>query len=149
MRDYKHIVLEPYSGDCGFDIHALVEELGMNVYFDDVDARTCRFCFKADEASPIVDYDVDWDTLERWHKGECGLELTALPHDPARFADDLEWDVPELIGFVWQHGDDDFSIWTVTLDDEDMRKVLEIIDKEKYWTRGYNVRGDGTLTVNS
>ena len=147
MRDYKHIVLEPYSGDCGFDIHALVEELGMNVYFDDVDARTCRFCFKADEASPIVDYDVEWDTLERWHRGECGLELTALEHDPERFADDYEWSFAELVGFVWQHGNDDYSIWTVTLNDEDMRKVLEILDK--YDAQGYSVRGDGTLTVTS
>lgn len=52
----------------------------------------------------------------------------------------------ELIGFVFQHGHDDYSIWTVTLSDEDMREVLAIL--EKYEARGCSVRGDGTLAIN-
>ena len=53
----------------------------------------------------------------------------------------------ELIGFIWQHGDDDYSIWTVGLSDEDMKAVLEIL--ERYETNGYSVRGDSTLTIGS
>ena len=89
MAWYSRIDLPPYSGDKEPDTFALMDALNMNIYFDDIDARTCRFCFKEDWESPIVDYDVEFDELERWHRGECGLTLVALEHDPSRFSADL------------------------------------------------------------
>ena len=86
---YELIRLEPYAGSAESDVLALVETLNMNVYFDDVDCRSCRFCFKLDAESPIVDYDIGWDELEAWFRGEVGLVLEAFEHDPSRFSSDL------------------------------------------------------------
>ena len=86
---YDRIEVPPYTGSCESAAEALIDELRMNVHFDDVDARTCRFCFKADWESTVVDYDVEWDELAGWHRGECWLTLVALEHDPSRFSDDL------------------------------------------------------------
>ena len=51
----------------------------------------------------------------------------------------------KLIGFIWQHGDDDYSTWKVELSDEDMAAVMDVL--VRYETEGYSVRGDGALTV--
>lgn len=92
---WERIELQPYTGNEGM-CAALGDELGMNIYFDDVDASTCRFCFQADNDSPLVDYEITWEELEEWHEGERGLVLTAIEHDPSRF--------PELV-WKWTFGE--------------------------------------------
>lgn len=87
MKWYESISLEPYVGRAESPIPALLEALGMNVVFDDVDCSTCRFCFQEDECSPIVDYDVGFDELREWFDGERSIVLTALEHDPSRFCE--------------------------------------------------------------
>lgn len=89
---YEKIELAPYAGNERYSIiDALVSALDMNIYFDDVDASTCRFCFKADQDAPIVDYDIEWSALENWFEGKRSLTLEAQEHDPERFADDLKF----------------------------------------------------------
>ena len=83
------IRLEPYNGNNPAMVGALIDELNMNVYFDDVDASTCRFCFQENLDSPMVDYDIPWEVLESWHSGINPLELVELPHDSSRFAEDM------------------------------------------------------------
>ena len=43
-----------------------------------------------------------------------------------------------LCGFVYQHGEKDFSAWQVELSDEDREKIEEIL--MKYDTEGCSVR---------
>lgn len=84
---YEHIELEPYAGEHEGALGALVESLGMNIHFDDVNTETCRFCFREDWDSPIVDYDVPFEELDEWHAGRIPLVLDALEHDESRFPD--------------------------------------------------------------
>ena len=86
---YELIRLKPYAGDESCGIDALIKTLNMNVYFDDIDCRSCRFCFQLDTESPIVDYDIGWDELESWFRGETRLVLEAVEHDPSRFSSDM------------------------------------------------------------
>lgn len=82
------IYLTPYTGNMQTEVQALREALGpigWNIYFDDVDASTCRFCYRPDEDSTIVDYDITWDALESWFKGEYALLIQPQEHDPSRF----------------------------------------------------------------
>ena len=84
------IRLEPYQGDSPVAVAVLLEEMQMNVNFDEMtDCDTCYFCFQADEASPMVDYEIAWDVLETWHAGNVPVELRELSHDPERFAVDM------------------------------------------------------------
>ena len=83
------IELEPYDGNEEGGVFALIERLPIRVYFDDVVCTSCRFCYKADEDTPTVDFDVSDEELERWFEGETKLVLESLPHDPERFAEDL------------------------------------------------------------
>jgi len=87
MEWYELIELEPYDGDCESPIFALVDAINMNVHFDDVNCDTCRFCFKADLDSPIVDYDITFEELDEWFEGKSPLVLRAIEHDEERFRD--------------------------------------------------------------
>lgn len=87
MAWYETIELEPYAGGEESPVFALTEVLNMNIHFDDVNSDTCRFCFREDWDSPIVDYDVTFEELDEWFDGKAPLTLTALEHDPSRFED--------------------------------------------------------------
>lgn len=51
---------------------------------------------------------------------------------------DLEDDI-QLIGFVFKHGDKDYSLWeTDAISTEDQRKINQIL--EKYDTTGTSIR---------
>lgn len=84
---YEHIELEPYSGEAEGSITALVESLGMNIHFDDVNTETCRFCFRENWDSPIVNYDISFEELNEWYAGRIPLIFDALEHDESRFSD--------------------------------------------------------------
>lgn len=84
------ITLDPYTGSNPTPVGALIDDIGLNIYFDDVtDCGTCRFCFQWDADSDIIDFECGWDELDEWHAGRRSLVLESLEHDPSRFADDL------------------------------------------------------------
>ena len=50
-----------------------------------------------------------------------------------------------LVGFIHQYGNDDFSIWNVQLSDEDQKAIEAIL--EKYRDNGFSVRGNSQITI--
>ena len=50
-----------------------------------------------------------------------------------------------LVGFIHQYRNDDFSIWNVQLSAEDEKVINTIL--EKYQTQGFSVRGNSELTI--
>ena len=50
-----------------------------------------------------------------------------------------------LVGFIHQYGNDDFSIWNVELSTEDKKAINAIL--EKYQDNGLSVRGNSELTI--
>ena len=50
-----------------------------------------------------------------------------------------------LVGFIHQYGENDFSIWNVQLSAEDKKAINAIL--EKYQTQGFSVRGNSELTI--
>ena len=50
-----------------------------------------------------------------------------------------------LVGFIHQYGENDFSIWNVQLSAEDKKAINVIL--EKYQTQGLSVRGNSELTI--
>lgn len=49
-----------------------------------------------------------------------------------------EYETPILCGFVWKHGDKDYSAWEVQLKDEDRSAIESIL--AKYDTCGSSLR---------
>ena len=50
-----------------------------------------------------------------------------------------------LVGFIHQYGNDDFSIWNVQLSAEDEKAINAIL--EKYQTQGLSVRGNSEIKL--
>lgn len=50
-----------------------------------------------------------------------------------------------LVGFIHQYGENDFSIWNVQLSAEDEKAINAIL--EKYQDNGLSVRGNSQLTI--
>ena len=50
-----------------------------------------------------------------------------------------------LVSFIHQYGENDFSIWNVQLSAEDKKAINAIL--EKYQTQGFSVRGNSELTI--
>lgn len=50
-----------------------------------------------------------------------------------------------LVGFIHQYGENDFSIWGVQLSEEDKNAISSIL--EKYQTSGISVRGSAQMTL--
>ena len=50
-----------------------------------------------------------------------------------------------LVGFIHQYGNDDFSIWNVQLSAEDENAINAIL--EKYQTQGLSVRGNSEIKI--
>ena len=50
-----------------------------------------------------------------------------------------------LVGFIHQYGNDDFSIWNVQLSAEDKKAINAIL--EKYQTQGFSVRGNSQIKL--
>ena len=58
----------------------------------------------------------------------------------------MEFNSPILCGFVWKHGDKDFSAWEVQLSEEDENAIYAIL--EKYECDGCSVRNCYDLKIN-
>lgn len=50
-----------------------------------------------------------------------------------------------LVGFIFQHGKDDYTLWSVDLPEHE-REIIENI-LVKYDTRGFSVRGNSELQL--
>ena len=50
-----------------------------------------------------------------------------------------------LVGFVHQYGEDDFSMWNVQLSEEDTKTIEAILDK--YQDQGWSVRGNSQIKI--
>ena len=50
-----------------------------------------------------------------------------------------------LVGFIHQYGENDFSIWNVQLSAEDKKAINAIL--EKYQTQGFSVRGNSQIKL--
>lgn len=50
-----------------------------------------------------------------------------------------------LVGFIHQYGENDFSIWNVQLSAEDKKAINAIL--EKYQTQGFSVRGNSEIKL--
>lgn len=51
----------------------------------------------------------------------------------------------KLNGFIHQYGEDDFSIWSVQLSEEDEEAIIQIL--EKYESQGVSVRGGKEISI--
>lgn len=51
----------------------------------------------------------------------------------------------DLVGFVFQHGNNDFELWQVQLSEEDENAIMDIL--MKYDTCGCSVRGDRDMRI--
>lgn len=50
-----------------------------------------------------------------------------------------------LVGFVHQYEEDDFSMWNVQLSEEDTKDIEAIL--EKYQDQGFSVRGNSQIKI--
>ena len=63
----------------------------------------------------------------------------------------IEWQIVtkmndvNLVGFIHQYGENDFSIWNLQLSDEDQKAIEAILDK--YRANGISVRGNSEMKL--
>lgn len=51
----------------------------------------------------------------------------------------------DLAGFIYRHGEDDFTLWAVQLSEEDETAIKNIL--EKYDTDGFSLRDSGSMRI--